>query len=95
MLTAVPDENARVALLEKGAIDAAGIVPKLAERVRENGNTTCSRSPPRTRRTLALPTRDPVLRDPAVRRALSFAVDRERLVTARWPAPASPRTGRS
>jgi peptide/nickel transport system substrate-binding protein len=81
VLTAVPDENARVALLEKGAIDAAGIVPKLADRVREDGKYDVLEVRTADSRSLALPTRDPVLRDPAVRRALSFAVDRERLVS--------------
>ena len=82
-MTAVPDENARVALLEKGTIDAAGIVPKLADRVRRNGNYNVLEVRTADARTLALPTRDPVLRDPAVRRALSFAVDREQLVERR------------
>ena len=81
MLTAVPDENARVALLEKGAIDAAGVVPKLADRVRRDGKYNVLEVRTADARTLALPTRDPVLRDPAVRRALSFAVDREQLVS--------------
>ncbi|MDA0169087.1 ABC transporter substrate-binding protein [Solirubrobacter taibaiensis] len=78
--TAVPDENARVALLEKGTIDAAGIVPKLAGRARENGNYNVLEVRTADARVAALPTRDPVLRDPAVRRALSLAIDRERLV---------------
>ena len=93
MLTAVPDENARVALLEKGAIDAAGIVPKLAGRVRENGRYNVLEVPTADARTLALPTRDPVLRDPAVRRALSFAVDRERLVEGALAGAGEPAYG--
>jgi peptide/nickel transport system substrate-binding protein len=81
VMTAVPDENARIALLEKGAIDAAGVVPKLADRVRRDGKYNVFEVRTADSRTLALPTRDPVLRDPAVRRALSFAVDREKLVS--------------
>ena len=64
VLTAVPDENARVALLEKGAIDAAGIVPKLAGRVRENGRYNVLEVRTADARTLALPTRDPVAARP-------------------------------
>ena len=80
VFTAVPDENARVALLEKGAVDAAGIVPKLAGRARENGNYNVLEVRTADARVAALPTRDPVLRDAEVRRALSFAVNREQLV---------------
>ena len=73
VLTAVEDENARVALLEKGTVDAAGIVPKLAQRVRKNGNYNVFEVRTADARVAALPNRDPVLRDPAVRRALSYA----------------------
>ena len=73
VLTAVEDENARVALLEKGTIDAAGIVPKLAPRVRRNGNYNVLEVRTADARVAALPNRDPVLRDPAVRRALFLA----------------------
>jgi peptide/nickel transport system substrate-binding protein len=93
VLTAVPDENARVALLEKGTIDAAGIVPKLAGRVRESGRYNVLEVRTADARTLALPTRDPVLRDPAVRRALSFAVDRERLVAGTLAGAGEPAYG--
>ena len=93
VLTAVPDENARVALLEKGTIDAAGIVPKLADRVRANGDYNVLEIPTADARTLALPTRDPVLRDPAVRRALSFAVDREQLVEGALAGAGEPAYG--
>ena len=91
--TAVPDENARVAQLEKGTIDAAGIVPKLADRVRRNGNYNVLEIPTADARTAALPTRDPILRDPAVRRALSFAVDREKLVTGALAGAGEPAYG--
>ncbi|MEA2139183.1 MAG: peptide/nickel transport system substrate-binding protein [Solirubrobacteraceae bacterium] len=80
VLTAVEDENARVALLEKGTVDAAGVLPKLAPRVRRNRDYNVLEVTTADARTLALPNRDPVLKDPAVRRALSYGVDRQKIV---------------
>jgi peptide/nickel transport system substrate-binding protein len=80
VFTAVEDENARVALLEKGTIDAAGVLPKLAPRVRRNKNYNLFEVTTADARVAALPNRDPVLRDPAVRRALSYGVDRQKIV---------------
>ncbi len=91
--TAVADENARVALLEKGTIDAAGIVPKLAERVRDNGNYNVFEVRTADARVAALPNRDPVLRDPAVRRALSYAVDRQKIVDSALAGAGEPAYG--
>jgi len=80
VLTAVEDENARVALLEKGTVDATGVLPKLAPRVRANNNYNVLEVRTADARTLALPNRDGVLKDPAVRRALSYGVDRQKIV---------------
>jgi peptide/nickel transport system substrate-binding protein len=93
VLTAVPDENARVALLESGTVDAAGIVPKLAERVRRNGRYNVLEVRTADARVAALPTRDPVLRDPAVRRALSFAINREQIVQGALAGAGEPAYG--
>ena len=93
VLTAVPDENARVALLEKGTIDAAGIVPKLAPRVRKNPDYNVFEVRTADARAAALPSRDPVLRDPAVRRALSYAVDREKIVQGALAGAGEPAYG--
>ncbi len=93
VLTAVEDENARVALLEKGTIDAAGIVPKLAPRVRRNKNYNVIEVRTADARVAALPNRDPVLRDPAVRRALSYAVDREKIVQSALAGAGEPAYG--
>lgn len=93
VLTAVPDENARVALLESGAVDAAGIVPKLADRVRRDGRYDVLEVRTADARVLALPTRDPVLRDRAVRRALTFAVDREGMVEGALAGAGEPAYG--
>ena len=96
VLTAVEDENARVALLEKGTVDAAGIVPKLADRVRRNGNYNVFEVRTADARVAALPNRDPVLRD---RRRTARAVLRRRPPEDRrqcaWPARASRPTARS
>ena len=93
VMTAVEDENARVALLEKGTVDAAGIVPKLAGRVRRNRSYNVFEVPTADARVLALPNRDPVLRDPAVRRALSFAVDREQMARVTLDGAGEPAYG--
>ncbi|MEA2232087.1 MAG: peptide/nickel transport system substrate-binding protein [Solirubrobacteraceae bacterium] len=93
VLTAVEDENARVALLEKGTIDGAGIVPKLASRVRRNGNYNVHEVRTADARVVALPNRDPVLRDPAVRRALFIAVDREKIVRGALAGAGEPAYG--
>jgi peptide/nickel transport system substrate-binding protein len=93
VLTAVEDENARVALLEKGTVDAAGIVPKLAPRVRRNSNYNVIEVRTADARVAALPNRDPVLRDPAVRRALTYAVDREKIVQGALAGAGEPAYG--
>lgn len=93
VLTAVEDENARVALLEKGTIDAAGIVPKLASRVRRNSDYDVFEVRTADARVVALPNRDPVLRDRAVRRALSYAVDREAMVKSALAGVGEPAYG--
>jgi peptide/nickel transport system substrate-binding protein len=93
VMTAVEDENARVALLESGTVDAAGIVPKLAERVRRNGDYNVFEVRTADARVIALPNRDPVLRDAAVRRALPFAVDREKIVDSALAGAGEPAYG--
>ncbi len=93
VMTAVEDENARVALLEKGTVDAAGIVPKLADRVRRNEDYNVFEVPTADARVVALPNRDPVLRDPAVRRALSRAVDREKMAEVTLAGAGEPAFG--
>ncbi len=93
VLTAVEDENARVALLEKGTVDAAGIAPKLAPRVRRNGDYDVLEVRTADARVAALPNRDPVLRDPAVRRALSYAVDRQKIVDGTLAGAGEPAFG--
>lgn len=81
VLTAVEDENARAAQLENGTVDAVGVLPKLAPRLRRAKGIRVYEVRSADARTIALPNRDPVLRDPKVRRALSRAVDREKMVS--------------
>lgn len=81
VLTAVEDENARAAQLENGTVDAVGILPKLAPRLRRDKDLKVYEVPSADARVIALPNRDPVLRDAKVRRALSLAVDREKMVS--------------
>lgn len=95
VLTAVEDENARVALLEKGTVDAAGIVPKLAPRVRKNGDYNVLEVAPPTRASPLCPT---AIRCCAIRRSGERCRSRSivrRSSTARSPERASPPTGRS
>ena len=93
VLTAVEDENARVALLEKGTIDAAGIVPKLVPRIRDNGAYNVIEVRTADARVAALPNHDPALGEPAVRRALSYAVDREKIVEGTLAGAGEPAYG--
>jgi len=79
--TAVEDENARAAQLENGTVDAVGILPKLAARLRKDKELTVYGVRTADARVIALPNRDPVLRDAKVRRALSKAVDRRKMAS--------------
>jgi peptide/nickel transport system substrate-binding protein len=80
VLTAVEDENARAAQLENGTVDAVGLIPKLAPRFRSNDKYSVYEVKSADARVIALPNRDPVLKEPAVRRALFVAVDRQKMV---------------
>lgn len=81
VITAIEDENARAAQLENGTVDLVGVVPKLAPRLRKADGIEVYEVPSADARVMALPNRDPVLRDAGVRRALSLAVDREKMVS--------------
>ena len=94
VLTAVEDENARVALLEKGTVDAAGIVPKLADRVRRNGNYDVFevRDRRRPRRRAAQPRSRPARRRPYGARC-RYAVDRQKIVDGALAGAGEPAYG--
>ncbi|MDQ2708879.1 MAG: ABC transporter substrate-binding protein [Actinomycetota bacterium] len=77
----IPDENARVAALRDGSVDAdaSGIAPQNAQRLRTDGFRVVEI--PGDSQVIVLPTTNPVLSDPAVRRTISLAVDRNALVS--------------
>ncbi|MEJ7656716.1 MAG: ABC transporter substrate-binding protein, partial [Thermoleophilaceae bacterium] len=100
--TFVEDENARASMLANGSIDGAGLVPKLAPRFRDSDDYRVIEVPSTDARTIALGNQNPALSDPRVRRALSRALDRAKIVKgvlagAGEPAygPAMPRLGLS
>ena len=80
VLTAVRDENARVALLEKGDDRRRRHRAQARRRRAQERPLQRARGAQGRCAHARAPDRDPVLRDPAVRRALSFAVDREAIV---------------
>ncbi|HOX26554.1 MAG TPA: ABC transporter substrate-binding protein [Candidatus Krumholzibacteria bacterium] len=83
ILRIVPDETARVMALETGEIDLVFDVPATAAaRLATDPQLRVVEVPGRVFAFLMWNVRRPVLRDPAVRRALSLALDRERFVAA-------------
>lgn len=80
VFTFVPDENARVAQLQAGTIDAAGLPPRLAETFRGDDRFTVFDVPSADARVAILPFEERRLADPRVRRAFSHAIDREAIV---------------
>lgn len=78
--TFVEDENARAALLRSGEVDAAGLPPRLAAGFRDDSRFQVVEVPSADARVAVLPSEDPDLQDPRVRRALSLAVNRQAMV---------------
>jgi len=67
-------------MLANGSIDGAGLVPKLAPRFRDSEDYRVIEVPSADARVIALGNESPVLGDPRVRRAVSLAIDRGKIV---------------
>lgn len=71
------DENARAAALRDGSIDAATLPPALAETFRGNDDFQVLEMKTASVEYLTLPTTNPIMADPNVRRAFVLGLDRE------------------
>ena len=77
----VADDNVRAQRMRAGEFDAAELPPKLASGFDSDTAYRVQRVPTADYRGVMLPMGDPVLADPAVRRALNLAVDRAAMVS--------------
>ncbi len=75
--TFIPDENARAAALEQGSIDVARLPPRLARGFETDSRLRVVTIPSAAVDQMALPTANPVVSDPRVRRAIALAFDRD------------------
>ncbi|MFD6566111.1 ABC transporter substrate-binding protein [Micromonospora profundi] len=77
----VADDNVRAQRMRAGEFDAAELPPKLASGFDTDAAYQVQRVPTADYRGVMLPSGNPVLADPAVRRALNLAVDRSAMVS--------------
>ncbi|NJC12800.1 peptide/nickel transport system substrate-binding protein [Micromonospora profundi] len=77
----VADDNVRAQRMRAGEFDAAELPPKLASVFDTDTAYQVQRVPTADYRGVMLPSGNPVLADPAVRRALNLAVDRSAMVS--------------
>ncbi|MER5701558.1 ABC transporter substrate-binding protein [Micromonospora sp. NPDC002296] len=77
----VADDNVRAQRMRAGEFDAAELPPKLAAGFDPDAAYKVQRVPTADYRGVMLPMGNPVLADPAVRRALNLAVDRSAMVS--------------
>ncbi len=80
VLRSVPDENARAQMVLTGEVDGTVLPPALAAGLAGRDGHELLSVGSADWRAVALPTAHPFTGDPAVRRALTLAVDREALV---------------
>ncbi|MFK3979508.1 ABC transporter substrate-binding protein [Micromonospora sp. NPDC050397] len=77
----VADDNVRAQRMRAGEFDVAELAPKLAAGFDGNTGYRVERVPTADYRGVMLPMGNPVTADPAIRRALTLAVDRTAMVT--------------
>jgi peptide/nickel transport system substrate-binding protein len=82
VLKVVPDDTMRGLELRKGTVDLVvnDLAPDVIWQLREEGRMRVETAPGTDYAYIGLNLRDPVLRNPDVRRAIGFAVDREAIV---------------
>ncbi|MGH3564675.1 MAG: ABC transporter substrate-binding protein [Pseudonocardia sp.] len=88
--TFIPDENARASALQQGAIDVARLPPRLAATFADSPRLRVQTIPSAAVDQVALPTGNPVLADPRVRRAIGMAFDRETAAGAVYAGSGAP-----
>lgn len=93
VFTFVGDENARATLLANGTVDAAGLPPKLAARFRGDARYQVIEVSSADTRLITLPSQEPSLADPRVRRALALAINRQAMVEGILGGPGEPAYG--
>jgi len=81
VLAFVPDDNARATRMAAGELDATELPPKAAARFDGQDGITVHRVPSADYRAVMFPMKQPVTGDPAIRKAISAAVDRAAMVT--------------
>ncbi|MGF0224992.1 ABC transporter substrate-binding protein [Dietzia natronolimnaea] len=80
VLRSVPDADARAQMLMAGEVDGAALPPRLAEGLAGRGGLELVSVASADWRAVALPMSHPFAGDPAARRALNLAVDRDGLI---------------
>lgn len=87
----VPDENVRATRLRSGEldVDAVGLAPRVADELATADGVELVRIPGESS-LLMLPENNPIFADPAVRRAVGLAVDREAIATRVFAGAAQP-----
>ncbi|MGY1856062.1 ABC transporter substrate-binding protein [Modestobacter sp. SYSU DS0290] len=76
----VPDDNTRAQRMASGEFDGTTLPPLLADTLADEEGLTVVGHPSADWRAVSLPAGNPVTGDPAVRRALNAAVDRDAIV---------------
>lgn len=80
VFTFTEDENARATQLANGSVDIGGLPPKLAQPFRRDARFKLIEVPSADFRVVVLPNQNPILKDPAVRRALALGINRAQMV---------------